>query len=285
MGPLGWGIIGIGSIVNSTIAPAMVAEPICDLIAGASRDRGRADEFVHRFGARRGYTDYARMLADPDVDAVFIATPNVFYADQVVAAAEAGKHVLCDKPLALTPDHARRAVAACRDAGVRLGVNFHNRRLPWVQDTAAMIGAGTIGDVESVYVEIGAGRRHYDNWRADPAMSGLGTVHNVGVHGLDFLRVLLHADPVEVTAMFDHPPGSGEVEMQALITMSFDNGALAQFNCNEKLDRPDNRIEIHGTMGRIVGRDFTRSRVDGMLIVTTEDGETTTHYPAPEAHR
>lgn len=284
-GPLGWGIIGIGNIVKTTIAPAMVEEPDCELVAAVSRDQGRARHFASDFGVRYAYDDYDLMLANPEVEAVFIATPNSLHAEQVIAAARSGKHVLCDKPLAINVPDARRALDACTEAGVRLGINFHNRHLPWVQDVSRLIAEGVIGDVEMVQVQVASGPRHYDNWRADPEIAGLGTVHNVGVHGLDFLRVLLSSDPVEVVAMFDRPPGTGEVEMQALMTLRFANGALVHFDANERLRDPLNDIVIYGSEGRIVGSSFTRSRSDGELRVLTDAGETVTAYPAPEAHR
>ena len=282
---LGWGIIGIGNIVRSTMAPAMLVEPACDLVAAVSRDRDRANDFAREFGARLAYTDYDEMLANHEVDAVFIATPNLFHADQVVAAARAGKHVLCDKPLGTNVADAKRAFDACESAGVSLGINFHNRHLPWVRDVSRLIAGGTIGDVRVVQLQVASGPRQYDNWRADPVMAGLGSVHNVGVHGLDFLRVLLQSDPVEVMAMFDQAPGSGEVEMLALIQLRFENGVMVQYNANEKLRDPLNDIVIYGTQGRVMGRSFTRSRSDGELAILTDSGETTTRYQAPEAHR
>ena len=282
---LRWGVIGIGNIVRTTMAPAMVAEPACDLVAAVSRDQGRADEFAREFGARFAYTSYDEMLVNPEVDAVFIATPNALHADQVVAAARAAKHVFCDKPLGTSVFDARRALDACVSAGVSLGVNFHNRHLPWVRDLSGLIADRTIGDVRMVQLQVASGPRHYDNWRAEPAMAGLGSVHNVGVHGLDFLRVLLHSEPVEVMAMFDRAPGSGAVEMLALLQLRFENGAMVQYNANETLRDPLNDIVIYGTEGRVVGRSFTRSRSDGELAILTEAGETITRYPAPEAHR
>jgi 1,5-anhydro-D-fructose reductase (1,5-anhydro-D-mannitol-forming) len=285
MAQLGWGVIGIGNIVKGTIAPAMVAEPECDLVAAVSRDQGRADEFAAQFGARFAYTDYDEMLANPDVEAVFIATPNLFHPEQVISAARAGKHVLCDKPLAIDVPNAQRALDACSASGVKLGINFHNRHLPWVHDVRGLIGDRVIGDVEVVQLQVSSGPRHYDNWRADPEIAGLGTVHNVGVHGLDFLRVILDSDPVEVSAVFDNGPETGEVEMLALLTIRFGNGALVHYNANERVRDPLNDIAIYGTAGRIVGKDFTRSRSDGELAVLTDLGETVTRYPAPEAHR
>lgn len=282
---LGWGVVGIGNIVQGTIAPAIVAEAECDLVAGVSRDQGRADEFAARFGAGYAYTDYEEMLANPEVEAVYIATPNVQHAEQVVAAARAGKHVLCDKPLAIAVRDASRALSACRDAGVKLGVNFHYRHLPWVNDVARMIGDSVIGEVKVVHLEVGSGTRKYDNWRADPEMAGLGSVHNVGVHGLDALRVILGSEPTEVMAMFDHDPGSGSVEMLALVLLRFENGAIVHCNLNETIAHPRNDIVIYGAKGRIVGTGFTRSRSDGDLAVLNDEGVTATHYPAPDAHR
>ncbi len=285
MQQLGWGVIGIGNIVQGTIAPAMVAEPECDLVAAVSRDQGRADDFAAKFGARYAYTDYEEMLANPEVEAVFIATPNAQHAGQVVAAARAGRQVLCDKPLAINVPDAAGALRACNQAGVKLGVNFHYRHLPWVQDVTRMIGEGLIGEVKVVHLEVGSGTRNYDNWRADPEMAGLGSVHNVGVHGLDLLRVILDSEPIEVMAMFDHAPGSGSVEMLALVTLRFENGALVYANLNETIANPQNDIAVYGSQGRIVGTAFTRSRSDGELAVLTDDGETVTDYRAPDAHR
>ena len=285
MQKLGWGVIGIGNIVQGTIAPAMVAEPECDLIAAVSRDQERADDFAAMFDARHAYTDYEEMLANPEVEAIFIATPNALHAEQVIAAARAGKHVLCDKPLAINVLDAARALSASEEADVKLGVNFHYRHLPWVHDVTGMIGNGVIGEVKVVHLEVGSGTRNYDNWRADPDMAGLGSVHNVGVHGLDFLRVVLDSEPVEVMAMFDHAPGSGSVEMLALVMLRFENGAIVYCNLNETIANPQNDISIYGSAGRIVGTAFTRSRSDGKLAVLTESGETVTDYPAFEAHR
>lgn len=285
MTKLRFGVIGIGNIVQGTIAPAMVAEEDCELVAAVSRDQGRADAFAEKFGARFAYTDYDEMLANSEVDAVFIATPNDQHSAQTIAAARAGKHVMCDKPMAITVADAIASVDACEQAGVKFGINFHNRHLPWVQDTRAMLSEGRLGDIDVIQVEGGSGLRHYDNWRADPNMAGLGSLYNVGVHILDFLGWILDAAATEVTALFDQQPGSGKVEMLAMVLLRFDNGTMAYLNGNEKLVFPQNDITIYGKKGRIIGAGLTRSRADGELRVLTEDGETITPYPSPGAHR
>lgn len=285
MPELGWGVVGIGGFLTGTIAPAMTAEHHCRIVAATSRDLSRASEFASKFDVPNAYDDYEAMLDDPAVDAVYIATPNALHPEQVIAAARAGKHIYCDKPIATNAAAAEAAVRACREAGVYLGVNFHNRFLPWVQDLTVMIASNELGDIQVVEVDVGSGPRHYTDWRADPSLAGLGSVHNVGVHALDFLRVMLDAEPVEVTTMFDRAPDGRNVEMLALILIRFDNGTLAYCNANEKLTRPRNGIVIHGTEGRVTGTGLTRSRSDGDLTVVTGSGEAITHYPSPEAHR
>ena len=285
MARLRWGVIGIGNIVQGTIAPAMVAEDDCDLIAAVSRDQGRADDFAAKFGARYAYTNYDEMLSNAEVDAVFIATPNDQHAAQTIAAARAGKHVMCDKPMAITVADAIASVEACQEAGVKFGINFHNRHLPWVQDTKKMVAEGVIGDVDLIQVEGSSGPRHYDNWRADPEMAGLGSLYNVGVHVLDFLGWILNAEAIEATGFFDQQPGSGRVERLATVLLRFSNGTIAYVNSNEKVHFPKNDIVIYGNKGRIAGPGLTRARVDGDLQVVTEDGETIIPYPSPGAHR
>jgi 1,5-anhydro-D-fructose reductase (1,5-anhydro-D-mannitol-forming) len=122
-----WGIIGLGRIADTEIAPAITASPRGELRGVVSRDQGRAEAFAGRHGAARALTSFGELLADPGVDAVYIATPNALHADEVVAAAAAGKHVMCDKPLALAVADARRAVAACEEAAVQLGITFQTR--------------------------------------------------------------------------------------------------------------------------------------------------------------
>lgn len=283
--PLRFGVIGIGDTVTSTMAPAMVADPQARLVAAVSRDQGRAEEFGSRFEVDFVTTDYGKMLARSDIDAIFIATPNALHAGEAIAAAKAGKHVFCDKPLATSVDDARATIQACEDSGVTLGLNFHYRHLPWVEEARNMISDGTLGEIQTLEVDIGSGTRNYTNWRADPAMAGMGSVYNVGVHMLDLLTVILDAEPVEVSAMFDWSPSSGKVETQALVLIRFDNGTLVYANCNERTKYPRNTITVQGSKGRLIGENVTRSREEGVLHLRTAHTQTSTTFPPPGAHQ
>jgi 1,5-anhydro-D-fructose reductase (1,5-anhydro-D-mannitol-forming) len=271
---LGWGIVGLGRIASGQIAPAITASSGNTLVSVVSRDQGRADEFARSHGAARGLDDYAKMLADPEVDAVYIATPNALHAEQVIAAARAGKHVLCDKPLATSVADARRAADECRSRGVRLGITFQTRFHPGMAEAARLVRDGGIGRVIVAQVQLSAGRNLPVSWRTDPALAGLGTINNLGVHGLDLLRYLLGSEVAEVTALTDSEPGY-QVDTTALILLRFANGTLGYVNANQSVPNPDDDVELYGSQGRFTARNLTRPGRDGTIGFITADGATT----------
>jgi 1,5-anhydro-D-fructose reductase (1,5-anhydro-D-mannitol-forming) len=280
---LGWGIVGIGGIANTAMAPAIQA--LGDeghLVAVVSRDRGRAESFAARHGARRAYTDYADLLRDREVDIVYIATPNAFHAEQALAAAGAGKHVLCDKPLALAVADARRVVEAFARARLRLGTNFQTRHHTAFAETKGLLDRGAIGEVIVIQVEVSAGATGLRGWRTDPALAGLGSINNIAVHPYDLLRFLLSAEPAEVMAMTD-VGRQAALETLVLTLLRFRNGAMAYVNANQKVPHHQPDIAIYGTRGRIVGVDCTRPFRNGELRVLTEAGEQVSQHTSQDA--
>lgn len=274
---LGWGIVGIGRIADGAMAPAISELASCELAAVVSRDEGRANAFAAKHGARRAYTSYEEMLSDPAVQAVLITTPNALHGDQALAACAAGKHVLCDKPLATTVEQAARVVEAFERAGLKLGINFQTRHHACFQETRRLLEAGAIGDVLIVQAEAGPGRAPLGSWRADTELAGLGTVYNIGVHVYDLLRYLLGAEVSEVAAMFD-VGRDARLETAALTLLRFDNGALAYVNVNQVVPNYQADIDIYGIKGRIVGDQLMRPWQDGELRVLTGEGEKVTPY-------
>lgn len=279
-----WGIIGLGKIADSEIAPAISASPHGVLHGVVSRDQGRADAFAERHDAARALTSFKDLLTDPDVDAVYIATPNVFHADEVVAAAEAGKHVMCDKPLALSVAEAQRAVAACEHSGVRLGITFQTRFHDNFDRFRSAVQDGSLGDIRVVQVEMSAGRTLLKGWRTDPALAGLGTVNNIGVHAFDLIRYLLGAEVQEVTAMTGHEEGLVP-ETLALVLLRFASGALGYVNINQSVALPQADITVYGTAGRVVGRSCTRMNMSGTLSIATTERETTVSTASYDAYK
>ena len=282
----GWGLVGTGRIADDRILPGINAHAGNKLVGVVSRDQGRADNFAKKFGAQHAYTNYDDLLRNPDVTVVAIHTPNSQHADQAVAAARAGKHVFCDKPMATSVADAERIVRECEQAGVKLGVNFHNRFMPCFIETRRIIASGEIGEVHHVQLEASPGARpggRLGTWRTDPATAGLGTTYSIGVHVYDILRYLLASEISAVSALFDTPRGVME-EINAS-TLRFANGVVAQLSVHENSPFPHNDFVIYGSKGRILGRGLTRSRAGGELQVTTTDGTTrSTEFPATNAH-
>ena len=282
----GWGLIGTGRIADDRILPGINAHSGNALVGVVSRDQGRADTFAKKFGARHAYTSYDDLLRNPDVTVVAIHTPNSQHAGQAIAAARAGKHVFCDKPMATSVADAERMVRECEKAGVKLGVNFHNRFMPCFVETRRAIASGEIGDVQLVQLEASPGARpggRLGSWRVDAGMAGLGTTMSIGVHVYDILRYLLASEITAVSAFFDTP--RGVMEETNLSMFRFANGVIAQLSVYENSPLPHNDFVIYGTKGRITGRGLTRSRAGGVLEVVTTDGKTrSTEFPATNAH-
>jgi len=280
---LGWGIIGLGRAADTLVAPAIGADSNSRLVAVVSRDAGRAEAFAARHGGALATTDFAAMLADPAVDVVAITSPNALHPDQAIAAARAGKHVFCDKPLAPDAVVAQRILDACAAAGVKIGLNFQTRHHACFQEARQIITGGGIGEVLAVQIDASPGAVPLGGWRADPELAGLGAVNNIAVHILDLLRFLIGAEVTEVSAMFD-TGRTPALERMPMVLMRFSNGAMAFANANQLTPKPLNDIVIHGTTGRIDGRGVTRPGMDGDMRVVTVEGETTGHYSSHDAY-
>jgi 1,5-anhydro-D-fructose reductase (1,5-anhydro-D-mannitol-forming) len=281
---LGWGIIGLGRIAGSQVAPAITASGNSALVSVVSRDRARAEEFARAHGAATALDDYAKMLADPAVDAVYIATPNALHADQVIAAARAGKHVLCDKPLAVTVEDARRCVEECLIAGVRLGITFQTRFHDGLADAVQLVRDGGIGKVIVAEVTMSGGRNLPRGWRTDPELAGLGTINNIGVHAFDVLRYLLGAEVTEVVALIDSEPGY-RIDTTATVLLRFANGTIAYVNANQSTPHARDDIVLYGSEGRVLGSNLSRPGRDGTLSFITPAGERAFPASSRDAYR
>jgi 1,5-anhydro-D-fructose reductase (1,5-anhydro-D-mannitol-forming) len=282
----GWGLIGTGKIADERVLPAINSYAGNRLVGVVSREQSRADAYAAKFGAQHAYTRFEDLLRNPDVTVVAIHTPNSQHAEQAIAAARAGKHVFCDKPMATSVADAQRMIEECDKAGVKLGINFHNRHMPGFIDARRIIDSGEIGDVQIVQIEASPGLRsgtRTATWRVDAGMAGLGTTMSIGVHIYDILRYLLSSEIVDVSAFFDTP--RGVMEETNLSMFRFANGVMAQVSVHEKTPYPHNDFVIYGSRGRIIGRGLTRSRAGGEMQVIGADGRSrTTEYPAINAH-
>jgi D-xylose 1-dehydrogenase (NADP+, D-xylono-1,5-lactone-forming) len=249
--PVRWGVLGTGKIARDAMIPAILAAPNARLVALASREVARA-EALRRSTApdARVYGSYTALLADPAVEVVYIALPNSQHAEWCIRAAEAGKHVLCEKPLALTAEEAQRAIQACRGAGVLLLEAFMYRFHPQTRWVLEQVGAGRIGTVRLVRGAFAFDiRGRPQDIRLQAALGG-GSLLDVGCYPVNYCRMIYGGPPLTAAAQVVVPAGA-QVEYAVAAALDFGNGRLGVIDCSFQQPRHQ-RVEIVGEDGRIV---------------------------------
>jgi predicted dehydrogenase len=278
-----WGLIGAGDIVKRRVADALRHGRGCGLVA-VSRARGdRVDAFAREVGAR-GYRDWRDLVRDPDVDAVYVATPVHLHAEQTIAAAQAGKDVLCEKPMAMDVEECDRMIAACRAGGVRLGIAYYRRFYPAVRRIREILDAGEIGD--PVWTQMtafepfdpppGAPR----SWLLQRSRAGGGPMADFGCHRLEVL-VHFHGPVRRVTSIVANVVLRREVEDTAAALLQFERGPCAMLAVTHAAADRQDTIDLFGTRGSI----RVASLNGGDLVVRTGDLERReSHPPAANVH-
>jgi predicted dehydrogenase len=250
-----WGIVGPGEIAARSVGPALAKANGSQLHSVCGRNLAATDAFVARFGPAKAYASLDQMLADPALDAVYIATPNSLHADQTVLAAKAGKHVLCEKPMATSVQDAARMIEACEVNKVKLGVVFQNRYHAAHMRAREVVASGSLGEIQYVSAQLCRGferGRWGDGWRNDPILSGAGAIVAQSVHPIDLLRFLLGRDIVKVQGMSDETPPARPVEEMVYATLLFNGGIHALVVAGQIVPRYDNDIVIYGSKGKLV---------------------------------
>ena len=281
---LNWGLIGAGDIVRKRIAPALNELENCNL---AAVSRGRADlaeAFAAEFGVERWYGDWRDMLADDGVDAVYIASPVYLHAEHTIAAAEAGKHVLCEKPMAMDVAECDRMIAACETNNVRLGIAYYRRFYPVLERIRQALASGEIG--RPVFAQINTfeyfnpGPDHPRRWFVEKAKSGGGPMMDFGCHRLELLTDLFgkvsRAESIVASVEFDR-----EVEDTAAVLLKFESGPCASLVVTHASLEPQDTLDIFGTKGSV----HIESLNTGEIRIKTSAGEKTEkHPPSPNFH-
>lgn len=282
---LGWGLIGASDIAETRMIPAVAAQPDSRVAAVMSRSVERARDYAVRHDIPQAYDSLDALLADPAVDVVYISTTNDMHHDQAIAAARAGKHVLCEKPLALTVAAAREMVEACAAAGVVLGTNHHLRNAVTHRALRRLIGDGAIGQplaarvFHAVYLP-----PRLQGWRVTAPAAGGGVIFDITVHDADTLRFVLGDEAVEATALTARQGlAAGEIEDAVMGVLRFDGGALAQHHDAFTIRHARTGFEVHGTDGSLYAEDvMTQDPVGRVLLRREGGGITEIDVGAPE---
>ena len=248
MEPVRWGVLGVAKIATEKVIPAMARSELSVVAAIASRDGNRARAAADRLGIATAHDSYEALLADPEVEAVYIPLPNHLHPEWALAAADAGKHVLCEKPLAMTAAEARRMVDGCEAAGVKMMEAFMYRLHPMWVEVRRMVGSGLIGEVMAVQSVFSYRNMDPANIRNMPEVGG-GALYDIGCYQVNASRMLFGTEPDVVQAATRRDPDFGtDVVTSAILDFG---GRHSVFTCSTQME-PDQRVAIEGTEGRLV---------------------------------
>jgi predicted dehydrogenase len=251
---LRWGLLAAGTIA-AHFAAGVEESKHGVLTAVAARNADRARDFAARFEIPKAYGSYEDLLADPDVDAVYVSTPHAMHGEWAIRAAEAGKHVLCEKPLTITAAEAEEVIAAAREHDVFLMEAFMYRLHPQTRRLAELIASGAIGEVRAVDTTFSFDSNPEETARlADPALGG-GGILDVGCYCASLARLVAQAalgvdvvEPVEVSGMAKLSPSGVDEYATGLLRLPGD--ILATISCGIRLAREDG-IRVFGTQGQL----------------------------------
>lgn len=274
-----WGLIGASTIASEWMIDAIRAQADHEIGAVLSSDRVRGADYARQHEIETCHTELDALVGDPSLDAVYISTTNEKHRPQALAAIAAGKHVLCEKPLAMSVAEAREMVAAAAARGVTFATNHHLRCAGSHIAIRELISAGRIGQVLSLRVFHAVELpEHLRGWRINDASAGGGVIPDITVHDADTVRFYLDEDPLEVVARAGTSGLGDGVEDSVMSVWSMPSGVMVQ--SHESFTHPyaHTGIEVHGTRGSIVARDVMTQRPVGEITLSNADGDHAIEY-------
>ena len=246
--PVRWGVLGAASIAVNRVLPAMKTSELSHVVAIASRSLEKSLTVAADLGIDRAYNGYEDLLADSEVEAVYIPLPNHLHAEWTIGALSAGKHVLCEKPLATNSADARTMVAAAEAGGVKLMEAFMYRLHPLWVEVRRMVDEGLIGDLLAVQSFFSYRNVDPDNIR-NIADYGGGALLDIGCYPVNLARMLFGSEPTDVKGSIQRLTASGtDVLTSAILDFG---GRQASFTCSTLLE-DHQRVDVVGTAGRLV---------------------------------
>jgi predicted dehydrogenase len=254
---VGFAIVGLGNLALQQILPAFGASQLARPVALVSGSPDKAKTIGHRYGiserAIYNYENFDRIKENPDVQAVYVVLPNSMHHEFVLRAAQAGKHVLCEKPMAISTQQCAEMIAACQSAGKKLMIAYRIQYEPHHRMVQKLVRSGQYGPIKMFESVNGQVQGDPLQWRLKKAMSGGGALPDIGLYCLNSIRFLLGEEPIEILGQtFSTPndPRFTEVEENIIFQLRFPSGALA--NCASGYGfHESRRYRIHGSLGWI----------------------------------
>lgn len=274
-----WGVLGTANIADYGMIPGLLASKHSEAYMIAGRKQEKVDAYVEKFGFKKGVIGYENLLSDPDVQAVYIALPNNLHKEWVIKALEAGKHVLCEKPMALNKKDAEEMFAKASEKGLILMEAYAYLHSPYVESLKNDVKSGIIGDID--FIETAFYTQGYEeDFRLHKELGG-GMIYDLGCYCTTMILSLIDSKPDLVKAVAEMTDEN--VDFSAAAIMRFKNGTRAAFNAGMVLGKNAryDRLYIKGTKGSLVSSvEYNQS---GHLTyeINTESGKIIREIEAP----
>lgn len=274
MNKIRWGVLGVARIATVKVIPAMQRGAVSEVTAIASRDIDKARKAAAELGIPKAYGSYEELLADPDIDAIYNPLPNHMHVPWSIKAADAGKHVLCEKPISLTVEEARTLIAARDRTGVKMGEAFMVHLHPQWLRVVEILKSGEVGDLRALNFTFSYNNPDPNNIRNNAEMGG-GAIMDIGCYPIHFARWIFGGEPGRVSASIDRDPTFKTDRLSSAI-LEFPQGHAA-FTCSTQMS-PFQRAQILGTKGRIEVEIPVNAPPDkeSRIFVTTSETRTET---------
>jgi predicted dehydrogenase len=263
-----WGVLGVANIAVKKVIPGMQRGAWSEVTAIASRDLAKAESAARQLNIPRSYGSYEELLQDPEIEAIYNPLPNNLHVEWTIKAAQAGKHVLCEKPISMTVAEAIPLLQTRNETGVKIQEAFMVQTHPQWVSVLAMIRAGRIGEVRSVVGYFSYNNQDPNNIRNKPETGG-GGLMDIGCYMIFFSRLIFSNEPKRVVSLIEeHPATKTDVITSAILDFV---GGHSIFTCSTRLT-PYQRVQIIGTRGRIEVQIPVNSPPDQAVKVVIDDG-------------
>lgn len=254
---LGWAIVGLGSLAINQILPAFAKCEKSKVVAFVSGHPDKANKLALRYGVDAkniyNYQNYDSIKDNPEVDVIYIVLPNGMHAEYTVRGLDAGKHVLCEKPMANTPAECQHMIAAAHSAQRKLMIAYRCRYEPYNQEAIRIARSQELGPTQVILADMGFKIGDPSQWRLNRNLAGGGSLMDIGIYGLNACRYLSGEEPTEVTAMMYSTPGDvrfKEVEEHVTFQLRFPSGILAHCSSSYGFFH-QSHYRVAGTEGRL----------------------------------
>lgn len=265
---LGIALLGTGNIAAHAFVPAVQAVPTARLVAVLSRDKARGHAFAQQHHIPAIYDDLEALLGSPHVDAVIVATPDAMHESQVIAAAQAGKHVLCEKPMTTTYAGCERMAAVVRASGITFAMGYNNRFNKGLQQIKASMDEGCIGEVRYARTFLTSQAQDPEGWRAHSEQSRYWALSAVGTHLIDLWRWYF-GEPASVGGGLASPVYASPNDEVAALVFDYPGRLLAELSVSAVF-RGGNRLELFGKEGAIIADGVIGGRPGGIITCKGE---------------